>query len=245
MRGFPKWFPGRGFGTDYATVAAWAAAVSDDANSIQQDPAYVSDSDLHLQTTSPLIATGTNVPGITNDFDNQARSPTSPCIGADEIIDADVQIDKSNGVTGLLNGQSTVYAIVVANAGPVAANGASVTDTLPATLINGSWACVQAQSTATRPTPDAGVGNLASTVNLNVGQHLRFDVLGTVDGTVGAFVTNTASVAVPNTLNDPSPGNNSATDQDPILSIGLFADGFENSSRANLTVPGAVAEMGE
>ncbi len=234
-----------GAGITYTGISAWRAAVSDDANSIEQDPLYVSDSDPHLQATSPLLGSATPIAGTTVDFDNHLRSTSTPCIGADEIIDADLQIDKSNGMSGLLNGQSTVYAIVVANAGPIAANGASLTDTLPATLINGSWACVQAQSTATCPIPDAGVGNLASNVTLNPGQYLRFDVMGTVNGSAGAFVTNTASAAVANGQNDPNPANNSAIDEDPIVTIGIFADGFENSTRFNLTVPGARAEMGQ
>lgn len=233
-----------GAGTDYANISAWRTAVADDTNSIEQDPSYVSDSDPHLQVTSPLLGNATPIAGITVDVDNQLRSAIRPCIGADEIIDADVQIDKSNGVAGLLAGQSTVYAVVVANAGPVAASGASVTDTLPATLIDGTWACVQAQSTAACPIPETGLGNLASSVNLNPGQYLRFDVMATVDGTAGAFVTNTASVAVANGQNDPSPANNSATDADPIVTIGLFADGFEGITRSNLTVPGASAELG-
>ncbi len=149
---------------------------------------------------------------------------------------ADLQIAKTNNRNALVNGQQTLYAIVVANAGPNAVTGANVIDNLPATLINGMWMCVPAQSTATCPSPSAGTGNLNVLVDLGVNQFLRFDLLAEVNGAVGAFVTNTATVSTPAGTTALNTGNDSATDQDPIVPEGMFANGFENSSTA-LTVP--------
>jgi uncharacterized repeat protein (TIGR01451 family) len=156
---------------------------------------------------------------------------------------ADLQIAKTNHRSGLLDGEIAVYAIVVANAGPNAVTAASVSDPLPATLINASWMCVQALSTATCPSPDTGTGNLGASIDLGVNQYLRFDVMAEVDGVVNAFVTNTATIAAPGGVTALNTGNDSATDQDPIVPVGLFADGFETSSTPLLGVPGAAEAL--
>jgi uncharacterized repeat protein (TIGR01451 family) len=157
---------------------------------------------------------------------------------------ADLQVGKDNQRSALIDGETTVYAIVVANAGPNAVTGATLADTLPATLINASWMCVQSASTAACPTPNAGSGNLNAVVHLGVNQFLRFDVMAEVDGSVGAFVTNTASAALPAGITELNTSNDSATDQDPIVSLGIFASGFETVA-APPTVPGAEAAMRE
>lgn len=155
---------------------------------------------------------------------------------------ADLQVAKTNHRSGLLDGETTVYAIVVANAGPNAVTTATVSDPLPTTLINGSWMCVQTLSTATCPNPDTGSGNLAASIDLGVNQYLRFDVTAEVDGSVGAFVANTASTAPPANITALDTGNDSATDQDPIVPIGIMTDGFE-SSEPGITVIGAKAAL--
>ena len=155
---------------------------------------------------------------------------------------ADLQIAASNNRDRLVHREITVYAIVVGNAGPNAVIGASLTDNLPATLINGAWACNQALSTASCPTPSANSGNLNASINLGVNQYLRFDVIAEVNGTVGAFVIHTVSTAPPPGTSALSPGNDSTTDQDPIVPDGLFANGFENAPTF-LTVPGAAKAL--
>lgn len=71
-------------GTDYATLAAWQAAVADDANSLYGDPLYVSASDLHLQAGSPALNAGLTLAAVTVDIDGDARA-NPPEIGADEV----------------------------------------------------------------------------------------------------------------------------------------------------------------
>jgi len=76
-------------GTDYATVALWGTAVSDDANSQEIDPIYVNPlNDLHLNgVTTPLLGDG--ITGFaTVDFDNDPRPASNPDIGADELVQA-------------------------------------------------------------------------------------------------------------------------------------------------------------
>lgn len=151
---------------------------------------------------------------------------------------ADLQIAITNNRSVLLNGEQTLYAIVIANNGPSAVTAATVSNSLPATLINASWMCVPAQSTATCPSPSAGTGSLNTLVNLGVNQFLRFDLLTEVNGAVGAFVANTVTVIPPPGTNVLNPGDDSATDQDPIAPEGVYADGFESTSTL-LTMPAA------
>ena len=66
------------------TLADWQTATGQDANSISGDPLYVSTTDLHLTAGSPCLNTGTPIAGITNDYDGNTRSATTPDIGADE-----------------------------------------------------------------------------------------------------------------------------------------------------------------
>ncbi|WP_170113300.1 DUF11 domain-containing protein [Ahniella affigens] len=216
-----------GSGTNFASLSSWQSAVADDAHAMQQPPQHISTDDLHLQDSSPLVSGSIRIFDLINDIDGQIRSPRSPSIGADEVVNVDLQVTKSNGVSELPDGAATVYAIEVSNAGPVDAWGVIVTDTLPSTLVNGSWSCVQAQSTASCPTIGAGTGNLNEPVSLRVGQHVHFDVMATVNSAVGGFANNTASAQTTSPQIDINPANNSATDQDPILGIGIFTNGFE------------------
>jgi hypothetical protein len=74
--------------TYYATLAAWKAATSYDANSVQGDPQFVDElnGDLHISTTdpTPVESKGTPIPGWATDFDGNTRHATRPDIGADE-----------------------------------------------------------------------------------------------------------------------------------------------------------------
>lgn len=80
-------------GTDYPTLAAWSAAVADDAASLEVDPLLVSATDLHLQADSPLLAAGLVLPAVTDDFDGDLRGTATPDIGADEIVGPDIFAD--------------------------------------------------------------------------------------------------------------------------------------------------------
>lgn len=71
--------------TDYATLAAWQAAATSDANSLTVDPLYIDTlTDLHIASNSPLIGAGIALSGITQDLDSDIR-PSAPTIGADEF----------------------------------------------------------------------------------------------------------------------------------------------------------------
>ncbi|MCD9189590.1 MAG: carboxypeptidase-like regulatory domain-containing protein [Pyrinomonadaceae bacterium] len=97
---------------DFSTLAGWQAAVGQDANSIQANPLFVSNTDLHLQVGSPAIDQAANL-GIANDFDGDSRPGLNALfdIGADERdgippvtndIQATAFIDPANGGSKLV-----------------------------------------------------------------------------------------------------------------------------------------------
>ncbi|MBL0146838.1 MAG: hypothetical protein IPP48_15070 [Chitinophagaceae bacterium] len=76
-------------GTDYSTVALFATAVGDEANSVEVLPAFVSDlTDLHLNPAASCltIGKGVNLPSVTTDFDCNSRN-TLPFMGAHEAYE--------------------------------------------------------------------------------------------------------------------------------------------------------------
>ena len=77
-------------GTDRATLAAWKAAIGQDADSAVVDPLFIAPAapaatvDLHLQASNPAESGGIPIATITDDFDSQTRSSLTPVdIGAD------------------------------------------------------------------------------------------------------------------------------------------------------------------
>ena len=129
---------------------------------------------------------------------------------------ADLAITKTDGVTSVNAGASTVYTIVAGNAGPSAVAGATVADTAPAGLTFGSWTCT---ASAGSSCPASGSGNLAAAVNLLSGGSATFTVNATVAGSATGSISNTATIAAPAGVTDPNPGNNSATDVDTITVV--------------------------
>src|SRR5262249_7038935 len=65
-------------------------------------------------------------------------------IGGFSTCAADLAVTKTDGVTSAIPGGSTTYTITVSNAGPEAANGAALSDALPAGVIGGNWTFVSA-----------------------------------------------------------------------------------------------------
>ncbi len=132
-----------------------------------------------------------------------------------QIPTADLQITKSDGLTGVVPGQELTYAIVVSSpTGPSDIVGAVVTDTLPAEL-SCSWTCDATGSASCTAGPVAG--NIDDTVDLPVGETLTYTLECTLSTSAAGTLENTASVAVPDGAIDPNPANDGATDTDQVL----------------------------
>lgn len=72
-------------GADVTTLAALQAATTQDANSIDGDPAFVSATDLYLTAASAAIGGATPLAAVTTDIDGGIRDATAPDMGADEF----------------------------------------------------------------------------------------------------------------------------------------------------------------
>lgn len=132
---------------------------------------------------------------------------------------ADLAITKTDGVTSVSAGGSLTYTITASNAGPSNAPGATVADTLPASL-TGTWTCVGAGGgTCTA----AGSGNINDTVNLPAGGSVTYTVTASVASSATGTLSNTATVSPPGAVTDPNPANNSATDTDTVTAAAAVA----------------------
>lgn len=116
------------YGSDCSTLDAWRTATGQDYNSGYGDPNYVSPTtatpDLHVQSPTPIEASGTNIASVTVDFDGETRSGLTPVdIGADagNFTGSDV-FPPSISYTALGNGSTsnrviTNFATITDNVG--------------------------------------------------------------------------------------------------------------------------------
>jgi len=139
---------------------------------------------------------------------------------------SDLGISKTDGVDYYEPGDLLVYSVIVRNLGPDDAANIRVVDTIPAGLTDVVWSC-DASGGGVCPAA-GGAGNLDVVLaNVRVGALLNFTFFGNVAGSP-LVIANTAAIVLPvdTTIDDPVPGNNSATDTDQIDFT--FRDGFEN-----------------
>ncbi|MGZ5287960.1 MAG: SdrD B-like domain-containing protein [Actinomycetota bacterium] len=171
------------------------------------------------------------VPGGVSDPNPSNNSATD----TDTILgQANLGITKTDGVTSVVTGDGVTYTIVASNAGPSAVTNAPVTDSVPAGLIGGTWACsASAGSSCTA----GGSGNLNGTASMLTGGTATFTRTFTVTARFGT-ISNSATIGVPAGMTDPSPANNtSAPDTDLVLPPTLAL--LDNFNRANANGLGA------
>jgi len=188
------------------TLADWQAATLQDASSKAVDPLYISATNLHLQGTSTLIGAGTPIAGITTDIDGDTRNVTTPDIGADEALTADLSTAKVDNPDPVVAGANLTYTVTVTNAGPASASTVSLSDPLPAgtTFVSlapaGGWSCstppVGSGGTVTCTIPSLALGNAVFTLTVAV-----------PPSTPAGTINNTATVSAGTT--DPNLGNES------------------------------------
>ncbi|MEM1081207.1 MAG: hypothetical protein AAGH65_06455, partial [Pseudomonadota bacterium] len=138
----------------------------------------------------------------------------------------DLSISKTNGAAFVDTGLPTTWFIDVSNVGTFNVIGATLTDTLPADVANASWIC-SGSSGAICPN-NGGSGDINETVDLPAGSTLSYELTANVTAMEGSIISNTATITLAAGQTDSNPGDNSATDTDPV---GLFADGFEDETR--------------
>ena len=159
-----------------------------------------------LVNTASVIA-----PAGVTDIDPTNNSATD----TDSLTaEADLSIVKTDGVASVPQGGTTTYTIVVANGGPSAAVGATVSDAMPAAVASDTFTAVGGGGASGFTT--SGSGNINDTVNLPAGGTVTYTVVANLNASALGSLVNTATVAVPAGVTDPDPANNSATDTDTI-----------------------------
>jgi uncharacterized repeat protein (TIGR01451 family) len=124
---------------------------------------------------------------------------------------ADLQVVKSGTTTVNANGTVT-YTLVVTNNGPLAANGATVSDPAVANFTASGVTCGSPTGGAACPASSTVAALQAGTLaipTLPSGGSVTFTLTGTA-GTSGT-ITNIVTVSTPPGLTDPTPGNNTST----------------------------------
>ena len=129
---------------------------------------------------------------------------------------ANLNVTKTDGVTSVNPGGTTVYTIVVTNFGPNNASGATVTDTLPAGIVSATWTCVGAEGGSCTA---SGVGSINDAVNLPPGGRVTYTLSANISPAATGTIVNTATATPPVGVTDPNPGNNSATDTDNVTTV--------------------------
>ncbi|NNJ10065.1 DUF11 domain-containing protein [Chloroflexales bacterium ZM16-3] len=154
-------------------------------------------------------------------IDTWAYFPSDPVslIGGVTLAEAELSITKTHAPAQLTPGKPVTYTVQVTNAGPSAAVGAQVQDSVPPAIQSTTWAC--AITTGTGVCNDtAGIGNMINTtVDLDPGAVATYTVTGILNPTAAGSLVNTASVRRPNDNSDPDQSNNVVSDTAPILAV--------------------------
>jgi len=127
--------------------------------------------------------------------------------------------------TPVAAGGAVQYRIQVNNAGPSAASGVGVVDTVSSLLTNVTWSC-QPTTAASSCAQPSGSGNAVNVlVNVGVGDSVVLLVNGTAPAATPATVpANTVSLVLPTGTTDPTPGDNTAsTPAVPVQANALVA----------------------
>lgn len=115
-----------------------------------------------------------------------------------------------DGAGGVAPGDEVTYTIVVTNNGPSDVAQARVVDVFPPEFESVHWTCAG-------NCPGTGQGNIDQIVSLPKGSQVQFDATATVRAQASGRLINTATVTAIDVL-DPDLSNNSATDDDTVLS---------------------------
>ena len=201
------------------TSAAWTFVSATGGGSVTGPPSGTGD--LATTVNLPVGATITFTftvqidPSATGSLVNTATvtPPGGTPIGATDTDsltpEADLAVAKTDGQTSAVPGTPVTYTIVVSSQGPSTVSSLTLTDAVPAALLNPSFGAPSAGSYD----PATGVW---SGLSLAQGQSVSITLTGTIDPAATDTLTNTAHVSPPAGTADPDPANNSATDTDTL-----------------------------
>ncbi len=125
------------------------------------------------------------------------------------VPDLGVALDDQR--TASVPGTDVAYSLTVMNFGIGAATGAVLTASLPPSLGSVTWTCVASGGSCT----PSGSGSPSDVVDLSVGGTLTYTLRAHIAPTALGTLTLSATIQ-PATGMDPSPGNNTASDTNPL-----------------------------
>ena len=164
-------------------------------------------------------------PPVSISVDYSANNAATATAGdTTTVAGVDLQITKDDGQNVLFDGQVVTYIITVRNLGTVTATSATVTDNLPANLLNATWFC-DAIGAATCTA--SGNGDIADSVTIPPNDAVIYALSATVDFAGDSSITNTATVEAAAGQIELDPADNSASDTG--TTDGVFRDRFEGS----------------
>ena len=93
-----------------STLAEWQTATGQDNYSRNEDPLFISATDLHPQTGSPVLGAGVPITGIDEDFSGDPRNSTNPSMGAYEngLTSSNKTLNLTLFLEGLYAGSGTM-----------------------------------------------------------------------------------------------------------------------------------------
>lgn len=186
-----------------------------------------------MNVTVKIIGTGSaTLNAIIYDFSGSSYHYNSDYGGLPLSVTAstpstDLQVTKTDGVTTVTEGGTTTYTIVATNAGPSAADGATLQDPAVAGLNVTAVSCA-AGGGAVCPASVTVAGLQAGLVipTFPSGGTITLTVSAAITGTaaVEGTIANVATITVPAGVDESNAANNTATDTDTIVVSGGTAD---------------------
>jgi uncharacterized repeat protein (TIGR01451 family)/fimbrial isopeptide formation D2 family protein len=149
---------------------------------------------------------------------------------------ADLSVTKYGPTSVAANGTAN-YVIVVANAGPAAADGARVTDMVPANAITMNWTCGNAVGGAVCPSLFGSNSIDQPIASFPAGSSLTYAV--SLTAPAAGSIVNNASVAAPSGVTDPDTSNNSSS-----ASTGIGAQSISTDLAIAKTGPAIISAGG-
>lgn len=158
---------------------------------------------------------------------------------------SDLSITNNDFAVAYTPGSSTIYTIVVGNAGPDDVVGAAVSDLATSSpQVEGVvWTCVGAGGGSCTAGPVST--NLVDTIDLPAGGTATYTLVVTLSTTATGNLVNTATVTPPAGTTDPGPGADTATDTDTAATIVYVATtGIDSATCGPLAAPCKTIQTG-
>ena len=163
---------------------------------------------LTFNISPSLTGSMINVVNISSDSD--INSANNSATDTDALTpEIDLSVSQTDGNASVISGTDSTYTITVTNNGPSTISSFTMTDVIPAELLNAVFG-----------TPSSGAYDNATKVwnglNLNTGDSVTITLSGTIDPTATGSISNTVSVSPPSEVSDTNSANDSATDIDTL-----------------------------